>query len=378
MRIPENNFKVAVIWILFTVMGCCLYGETFTISADEFKKHDVDLKRLDPINLGADGSYYAAVEGVQDVKKRAAGFTRALRIFRFKNKKLAKVDTLLLPITSWVNAVVNDTKDEILVLGNNGTKILRANLETLEVQTLWEHKKGKAGFKVGPSLLCDRGEYYATGWFYDEQQFWKGDYFAKIEIKDEENTKAKSKSKSGPEVKFIKRINLDTIFNRSEDEFNKAHYYTSGSQLLFNIVKVKERKTYLMHYKNQQITALDKGHILAVFISGESKAFYSVTYNEKPAVIQNFVMDLKTKKKWQIGKDNDFFIYPFMNKKGDRLIVCLMNEKYKVFSAYVGEEKNNYRLNKIFHNLPLGPMHLSPNGNVYSLMTAEGLRIGNF
>jgi len=371
MRMAKKNYQIAIFWIAFFFVSCFCYGENyFLISKADLEKYDVDIKKLNPVNLAPDGSYFVAGEGVQDLEKRAQGFTRMLRVLRFSQKKLSKVDTILLPITQWVNAVVNDTKNEVLILGNQGTKILRVNLDTMQLETLWEHKKGKAGFKIGPSLLCDKGTYYATGWFYDEQQFWQGDFLVQLGIKEEK--------KGQFEVRFLKRVKLDDVFINKEEEFNKAHYYISGTELLYNIVKIKERKTHLMHYKNKQIHALDKGFLLDVFIGNAYKIFYSVVYDEKPEVLQHFVMDLKTKKKWKIGADNEYYTYPFLSPKGDKLLVCVLNERYKVLTVYIAKEKDNYHLDKLLHNVPIGPMHISADGNVYSLMTPQWLRIGNF
>ena len=367
----KQNYKIAFFGIIFLFLPCFFYGENyFLISKADLEKNDVDIKKLNPVNLGADGSYFVAGEGVQDLEKRAQGFTRMLRVLRFPKKTLSKVDTVLLPITHWVNAVVNDTKNEVLILGNHGTKILRVNLDTMELQTLWEHKKGKSGFKIGPSLLCDKGVYYATGWFYDEQQFWQGDFLVQLGIKEEK--------KDQFEVRFLKRLKLDDIFINKEEEFNKAHYYISGTELLYNIVKTKERKTHLFHYKNKQIQTLDKGFLLDVFIGNSSKIFYSVVYEEKPEVLQHFVMDLKTKKKWKIGADNEYYTYPFLSPRGEKLLVCVLNERYKLLTVYVAKEKENYRMDKLLHNVTIGPMHISADGNVYSLMTPQWLRIGNF
>lgn len=146
MRIAKNNIQIAFFWIVFLFLPCLFHGQNyFLISKAELEKKDVNMSKLDPVNLAADGSYFVAVEGIYDLEKRAQGFTRSLRIIRFPKKVLTTVDTIPLPITHWVNAVVNDTKNEVLVLGNHGTKILKVNLDTSDVQVIWQHTKGKPG-----------------------------------------------------------------------------------------------------------------------------------------------------------------------------------------------------------------------------------------
>ena len=136
------------------VLASSLYAGEFIVKKSELQEKDVDYETMHPINLARDGSYFVGVEMIKDLETRAKGFTRALKVIRFENKKLSKVDTIEIPVTQWVNAVVNDKKDEVCVIGNYGTKIVRANLNTLQVDVLWEHKKGKEGFKAGPVLLC--------------------------------------------------------------------------------------------------------------------------------------------------------------------------------------------------------------------------------
>lgn len=155
-----------------------IYADYFDITAAELEKNGINYNLLDPINLSQDGDFFVACEKITDVKQKAEGYTRKLKILRFNNKKLEKVEEIRVPVTQWVNGAIGGgkRKNEVFVIGDFGNKILRIDLKAKDIQTLYQYQRGKAGFKAGPFLWSHQGIFYATGWAFDNQQYWKGDY----------------------------------------------------------------------------------------------------------------------------------------------------------------------------------------------------------
>lgn len=351
-------------WLVMLTILClspiALWADFF-VPAAEFSKMGVDYAKLEPVNLAYNGEYFVALEIVTDVKVKAEGVTRILRLFRFNGNKIAKVESAKIPITHRVNAAVSDRKPEVFIVGNYGTKIVRVDLTKMQVDVPFQFKKGEAGFKSQGFLFCANGAFYATGEFYDNEQYWTGDAVAKLEV-----------NKDG-KIKPILKYNTDEVFKSFKDGMVQAFYHVSGDQVFFNLIKPEERKTYLMLYKNKKITEIDKGELLNIFVGCENSVFYTVKNQNKQ---QHFVKNLTTQKAWQIGTDNAEYTYPFMSDKGDILIVITITYSLKTLDAYYGKRQENYKLKRFLRRASLGPMKMSADGRTFMIMTKDGYQYG--
>lgn len=351
--------RFQVFFLLFLSLSFTLSAQMF-ITAEEVEKHGVIYRHLQPVNLSHDGKYLVTSEAVDDIKLKAKGVTRILRVLRFKDNKLEKIDSLELPIFHTVNLCVSDARDEMLVLGNYGTKLLKIDLKKMEMQTAFQLEKGKAGFKGGPFLLCHKGNFYATGWFYDEEQFWKGDYLAKMVFK------------KGEEVKFQKAVSLDGLYGKQDGRILLYHY-AAPTQIYFNIAKDKERLTYLKVYRKKQEEIVDKGFQVRSVVGTEDWVFYSIQRKEKEP-FEHCIKDFKTGEKFNIGDPKSYYAYPFA--KGDILIVIVVQPNVQTFDAYYGTAGNKFQFDMFLSMEEMGPMKVTKDGKIYMLMTRHGIKIG--
>lgn len=351
-------------WMLIIACGLCqLSAEDLFISKEDFAKQGIKYEALQPINLSPQGDYLTTLEVVEDVKLKAKGITQLLHVLYFKDKKLAKVDTVQIPVAQRMNAALSDARNEVLIIGNHGNRYVRVDLDQKKAEIVFDYQKGVAGFKAQAMLYAYKGEFFATGWFYDKDQYSQGDALAKLEM-----------PKNG-KAKFVKKVDLDKLYKEDPSSRVTNFYYVTGDILYYNMVKPQERTTYLMQYKNKEQIPVAKGFHLAQFLGTESRVFYSVRLEQK-SPLQHFMKDLKTQKTWKIGYDNTIYTYPFMSAKGDILVVIVIDLELNAMNVFCGKEKDDFVLKRFLRNEPAGPMKVSDNGKFYMMMRQDGMKYG--
>jgi hypothetical protein len=377
--------------LIIVVLACLAFGRawagSFEITRGELKEKCPEIRYdlLDPIHLSCDGSFFVAVERIAArdtatlaerkavARRKAAGCTRILRVFRFREDKLERVDSIDIPVTHWVNGAVGKgrRRNDVFIIGDHGNKILRVDLATGQLRTLFEYEKGVSGFKAGPFLFCHKGEFCATGWAYDREQFFRGDFLVRLKEDDRGklNLTSSAVEKDG--------VRLDTIF-KSGPGFTRAYCYISSERVLYNRLVPGEKATYLKLYrKGRGSITVDRGYRLMIFIGTDRNVFYGVR-KEKDAPLRHYLVEVKEDgtlgKGRQIGKDDDPFTYPLISERGHVLVVTTL-ERDRKLTAHVGKEKEGYRLRKVIDREAQGPMKLSGDGNVLLLMNKKGLRL---
>lgn len=210
------------------------FANPYFISKKEISAKGMHYKSLEPINLSYDGKYFAALERVKNIKKKYKGITRILRIFRFENKKLVKVDALDIPIFHRSHATLGSkrNKNELMIVGNHGTKYMKVDVEKMTLNTVFQHREGKAGFKGDSVIFSHGGKFYISGWRYDRKQYSKGNEVAYIKT-----------SKRG-KTRFVKKIDISNLFHKKylKIGYVQSFCYISGEHFLFNVVNPKKRK----------------------------------------------------------------------------------------------------------------------------------------
>jgi hypothetical protein len=353
---------IAWMGLLLSILNA-LSAQDWLVTKEEFAKRGINYNALQLVNLSPQGDYLTATELVNDVKIKAKGVTQILHVFRCKDKKLDKVDSVQIPITQMVNSALSDTRNEVWITGDYGNRYVRVNLGDMKPEIVFDYHKGISGFKAQAFLFAYKGEFFSTGWFYDKDQYTLGDALAKLELS------------KGDKLKFVKKIDLDKLYNADASANVTTFYYVSGDLVYFNMIKPREKTTYLMAYKNQERIVVDQAYSLGAFIGTESRVFYTAKKEEK-GPLQHFIKDLQTKKTWKIGEDNIPYTYPFMSVKGDVLVVVAISRNLNAIDAFFGDEKDNYRLKRFLKKEQAGPMKLSGNGKVYVLMRQDGLKYG--
>ncbi|WP_372371513.1 hypothetical protein [Candidatus Uabimicrobium sp. HlEnr_7] len=348
-------------FIILSIISVAIYADSYSIAVDDISAHNVNYKTINPCALSNGASYFMATERVYDVKKVAKGNAYDMLIFRFNNKKLVKVDRIHLKLYQLVNVAYDNIKHRIYVVGNRGNKIIKIDALSGAQKTIFQYQKGNPGFKMGPFVICHDSKLYATGWFYDKDQNWLGDYIARIRF-----------TKKG--VRFKRIASLDYLFRYAYTSRGTVHtnYYVSGNLFYFSLIDQIDKKTHLMEFRNKKVTTIDSAHILSTFAANDQRIFY-ITKNKKNQY-SHYLKNFVTGEKYKIGADGDRFTYPFMVK--DRLVVLKTNIKQKTFNAYVGIEKERYLLMRFLKNETLGAMKISEDAKYYLFMSVDGMKIG--
>lgn len=334
----------------------------YSVPVDKILEHGVNYARLNPAAVSDDISYFIATERIYDVKKIAAGNAFDLLIFRFEDESLASVDRIELKIYHLVNVAYDHIKHRAYVVGDHGNKIIRVNTLTGAQKTVFKYKRGMRGFKAGPFVFCHNSKLYATGWFFNEKQEWLGDYVARIRF-----------GKRG--VSFKRKASLDYLY-----KFKFAHrgrvrtnFYVSGDLFFFSLIDQLDKQTHLLEFRDKKVNLVDKGHLISTFAGTEDRIFYAVKNKDK--TFSHYVKNLKTGKKYSIGRKHNRFTYPFI--KEDKLIVFEIDLKFKTFDAYIGLEKNSYFLKRFIKNETLGAMKVSSDAKRFLFMGVKGFQIGS-
>lgn len=353
--------KLLFLLVVFTVS---LWADSYKISSEDITNQGVDYKYLNPSALGNDGKYLIATERVYDIQKVSQGNAYNLIIFHFSNKQISKVDRISLKLYHLVNIAFDSSRDMVYVFGDHGNKIIQVSVASGEQRVVYEYKKGVAGFKSGPFVFFHSGKLYSTGWFFDENQTWLGDFVAEISMPKKDRQQFKRKASLDYLYKHV-YVNKGMVRN---------NYYVSGDLFFFNLIVPEEEQFHLVEFRNEQLRVLAKGYMIYIFCGTEDRLFY-ILKNEDNS-FEHYVMDLNSDKKWKIGNPHEQFTYPFLVK--DKLVVTKMNYDMKTFSAYVGEEKENYALRRFIRDEGFGAMKVSEDGKYYFLMNLEGFQIGTF
>lgn len=287
---------------IFTLCFICIFlfffggkvSADFFVSSLELNNLGINYKHMKPISLSKDGKYFLIFESVHDHALKAKKITQSLKILTIENETIGAVERIDLPIVNIVNAVVNDLKNEVVIIADYGNKIVRFNFDTLRLDILFHYKKGVAGFKSGPTLICSNGQYYTTGWFYDKNHFWKGDYLVRLDI---ENNTIK---------KFTKAFNIGELFF-VKNGFIKQFCYAGGKQIYFTFVSPKENRTTLMSLDAKKVSKkLDKGIIIVGLSGTHEHVFYAINKPSKK-LIENYVLEVQ-------GERNMFYQITFIGK----------------------------------------------------------------
>ncbi|BBM88133.1 hypothetical protein [Candidatus Uabimicrobium amorphum] len=346
---------------ILLILITCIFADKYKVSVDDISQYKVDYKILNPCAVSNDASYFFATERVYDVKKIARGNAYDLIIFRFKDKKLETIDRIPLKIYHLVNVAYDSDRHRIFIVGNRGNKIIRVDPRNNRKKVEFEYQQGQKGFKAGPFVFCHKSKLYATGWFYDEEQNWLGDYVARIAF-----------TKKG--VRFQRKASLDYLFKYrfSNRGTVRTNFYVSGDLFYFSLIDQVEKKTFLMELRNKKLTPVDKEHIISTFAATDERIFYIT--RDADGHYHHFLKNFTTGEKYTIGRENDRFTYPFLVK--DRLVVLKTDLKRKTFNAYVGIEKDRYLLQRFIKNETLGAMKISQNAKYYLFMGIDGITIG--
>ena len=357
---------VLTIIISFLVLNNFLNAQWF-ITKKDLKENNVNYKDFKAAILTYNGKRLIGYEFL-DLQHRKKGYAYALNIIDFDKDKKFKIRNVALPITFFVGITLTNNEREAIVVGNYGTKILKVDLETLKVTTIFKYKRSQPGFRTGSLVVSWKNRVFLSGYFYDSNRYWLGDYVVELKI-------LRNK------VKFIKKINLGQIY-KSLGAHPKVMQIVSGDTVYFSFYKrTKSRKRgkkqrplmYLVCYHNGRIKTIDRGYGVGNFAGTDKKIYCSMVY--KKDKYETYIKDLNGKSKIKVGKDNISYTYPLISDNSKTITFCTVDALGHKMNIFYAREKDGFKRKELLFDAPVGPMKLSGDGKVYAKLGPNGVRV---
>jgi hypothetical protein len=326
-----------------------------------------NLKTFSIGGLSGDGRILTGYEKVSDTKLKAKGLAYRVWIMEFPegcddNPDKVKFDEVLLPITDFQQFWLATDGKTILISGNRGAKFLTIDVPSKKVTVLFDHVKGKPGFRGDPPLIqYYNGTFYVWGYFYNENDEEISRGMASLDL-----------TKTGADI-------FKLAFSTKELDKLKAWYveFVSPSTAYIITRKKGTKEDTLSYFDNNKIKELDKSTAFMAEASAANRIVYSV--NRDKGVSETFVKDAVQGKSWKLNKDNKVYTYMFISRdKGDTVIVSLLDIKQNKMSLFYAMEKDDFKLKPLasWQNKSMCVVRLARYGKVYATYTGSDIYWG--
>lgn len=127
-------------FLMLIVVSTRIFADFF-IPQKELEEKGLPYSIAYPINLSEKGDYLTFHHRIRDLVLVGKGFAHRVCLLdlNIKEEKLEKITGHDLPVFSFLNAFGNYIKREVMVLGNNGTKIIKVDFDENKVETVFAH-----------------------------------------------------------------------------------------------------------------------------------------------------------------------------------------------------------------------------------------------
>ena len=350
--------------VVFLAILCLLAINTasaqWVIKRQDFAEKKIAYIDFFPALLNQKGDVFIGYD-ILDLEHKVKGLVYALRVFKLNPDNTYQMKTIELPITFLVGLTFIDNERAMIIVGDYGTKILKVDLEQGKITTVFQYEKHKPGFRTEALVVGRYDRVFLSGYFYDKEQYAKGDYVVEMVLP----------KKKGQKVRFKKKINLDKIYQKVK-HIPKTFNLYSGDSAFFGFIMAEKKQSVLYHYSKGKFIEVDTGLLFGSFAGTDDRVFYLVRKDKNNRF--SYIKDTKTNKVWKIGKDNMPYSYPFISNQAETLVIASVNPFNQTMQTYYARESEDYEL-KPLKNLPIGPMKLSGDGEIYLHMSQDGVTI---
>lgn len=320
-------------------------------------KMGIEIKRFQMVALSQNGEVLLALEKTADKKMIYNGYPLILRALYFKNGTFSHLNSAYLPLKNLENLAISDDVKSALAVGDQGTKVLKITIPALQVSSLFQHKKGKPGFRCYPLMWFRNGSFYTSGYFYDMEGYGGDDWVTPLNLQ-----------KSGLEI-FQKKWEVA----KSQRAIGNVigGWIVSDKEAFWT---VRENDTLrLVGYLNGRVYPLDEGVSFGGLAATEGRVIYSVLRKNKEK--GTFVKDIVLNKSWEIGEQGKPYNYLYLSNDGKTAIATLMDFTNIKMTCFYGKEEDRFQLKSIpvLKDVPFGTFRFAGNGKSFAFLNENGL-----
>lgn len=326
-------------------------------SPEKLKKMGIDINRFQMVTLSQNGKVLLALEKTASKKVIYKGYSLILRVFYFKDGNFSYLNSAYLPLKNLENLAISDDAKAALAVGDQGTKVLKVHIPSLQISSLFQHKKGKSGFRCYPLMWFRNGSFYTSGYFYDGEGHGGDDWVTPLDLQKSGLNIFQKKW----EVAKSQRAVGDVIGGWIVSE-NEAFWIVRGDDTL-----------RLVSYLNGKVYPLDEGVSFGGLAATDGRVIYSILRKNKEKA--TFIKDIVINKSWEIGEPGKPYNYLYLSEDGKTAIATLMDFINIKMTCFYGKEEDGFQLKPIpvLKGVPFGTFRFAGSGKSFAFLNENGL-----
>lgn len=335
---------------------------------DELIKLGANLSEFAPGAVSHDETMMLAHQKVLDPKEIAKGHNYKLFIIKIdRSAKKITATTTFLPVASLEQYAWTADNKTVLCTGDWGTHILAVDVATGAVRTIFKHEKGHPGFRIKPSVTWfEKGKVHMPGFFYDAEQTMTGQWVVAIDP-----------TKSGLDA-LEKVLDVGPLMARTLG-WSASIWYSTDQAYFVSGTEDKGVRTiglyaFLGDQKNLRLleTCKYRFDLAAVGLNRVIGVMRDIK-DEGRAVIT----DVMTNKQWRIGEPKKVYLYPYMSRDGNTVLVSSIDLSGRKMTTWYAHEGDAFGLHPMpgMANIFPGVIRFSRQGGILAFYNKDGLYI---
>ncbi|MFN4219896.1 MAG: hypothetical protein ACK4GJ_03120 [bacterium] len=361
-----KTIKYLKFTVLLTVFFLYLLSTVFSkeilrIDSSEVSKYGFDYAKSYVMGFTKNSKYLLILDKERNPELIKQGQNTKILVIPINNPK----DKFLIYTPAYkIENYINLNENEILLIGNDSTSILKLDLEKRKI--VKEYKlveKEKEGVRLKGGFYCveNKGIYLIGAFFNKDQIFEDPNYYW---IKTDFNDK----------INFTQKV---TNVTEVENKVGKVRmfYWSSPYSAVFTKL-VNNKPSELYYYSKGNLKLIDtQDYIFEIALYKQKFIVYPYSKDKESLVNYLGIYDIENNKKFTYAAPyKKPLIYPFVNNNGLIIVASLDMEK-KQMDFYFTSESENMILHRFITEYPAGSFKISDE-NFYSLQTKDFISVG--
>lgn len=363
------TLKKSLILLLFFVLIAPYIQSEWKISREELENRKINYRNLEFAILSPKGDYAIGYSFYSDIEHKKRGEIYCLHIFKFGKNGKIDIKEVPLKINVLIGIALNDKDKTIVVVGNYGSIILTVDLKTYRVTKVFEYRKNIAGFRTETLVVQWNNRIYLTGYFYDKEQYWEGDYLVELILPNEAKKQA---------LEFRKKVDLRKVYD--ELKAQPIIMQVISDKMIYFVIRAtdanKKPIQKLMCYNNGKVQEVERGLGIGNFAGTEKKIYASILTKDK--TWDTYIKNVNNTGKVSLGEPNICYTYPFISENAKTAMFCSVNYFNQTMNIYYAQEKDKYQKKVLYENVPMGLLKISATGNAYLRHAPDGVEVDTF
>ncbi len=253
----------------------------------------------------------------------------------------------------------------VYFLGNNRSKLIRVNINTNEVKTLFRANIKEPSIRFTGMLWFIGDKFFATARFMRPNYMLTDEYVVNISPESYKDYRDWNKAEQ--------LLNLSQLFERIPP---KLHGYKIASDKSIVMTNLKEGTSReLWWYYNGKLEKVDEGLIGTVDLCF---AGYRVLYSKR--VGRTYILRVVDKRSGKVWEHKGLrpWVYPFWSYDCKRAIISYFNLERERGIYYFLTEDNDFTPQKLLEGVKPSTFKLSLTGNFWAYVGDDGIIIGRY